>query len=291
MWFVVNQNRDMRWQMFDSHVHAAPDIISRRGDDAEIAREYGAAGYQGFVLKAHYESTVGRARAAAAASGLRVYGGIALNQHCGGINASAVAATLLSGGRVVWMPTADSHTQHAAGLPRLCHSDERLSNEHFAIPPVDTSKVGEIDLILELIAEHDAVLATGHISAKECRWLVERAFRAGVTRVLMTHPSYLVPKIGTQEIMEFAALGAFIEITAYQLLHQPDFGPAELAEVAVAAGHQLVLSSDAGQKDSPSPPDALQLLVETLISEGCDRHQMLSSASEVPFKLFTPLVT
>lgn len=274
--------------MFDSHVHAGPDIISRSTDDLQLASEYANAGYTGFVLKAHYESTVGRAHGAAASSGLQVFGGIALNQHCGGINPGAVAATLKSGGRVVWMPTADSHTQHAAGLPRMCHADQRISTEHYAIPPVDFAKENETLFIIDLIAEYDAVLATGHISGQECEWLVGRALEAGVRRILLTHPSYTVPNLSAAEIADFAGLGVFIEITAYQMLHQPNFGGAELASVARASGEQLVLSSDAGQVDSPSPPDALRLLVDTLIHEGLEEDHVRSAASTVPLKLFAP---
>ncbi len=47
--------------MFDLHVHAAPDVDPRAGDDTTVADWYEAAGYSGFVLKGHYESTVGRA--------------------------------------------------------------------------------------------------------------------------------------------------------------------------------------------------------------------------------------
>lgn len=49
----------------DTHVHAAPDVLDRIGDDAFVAESYGTADVDGFVLKGHYESTVGRAHAVA----------------------------------------------------------------------------------------------------------------------------------------------------------------------------------------------------------------------------------
>lgn len=121
--------------MFDSHVHAAPDVVDRLSADIGLGRAYESAGVSGFVLKAHYESTVGRARAVSDVTGLTVYGGIALNQHTGGVNPAAVAACLAAGGRVVWMPTADAHTQSSAGLPRLCDHEPRLTAHAYAIPP------------------------------------------------------------------------------------------------------------------------------------------------------------
>lgn len=274
--------------MFDSHVHAAPDVLDRIGDDIEVARAYELADFSGFVLKAHYESTVGRAHAVSELTRRTVYGGIALNQHTGGINPSAVAACLSSGGRVVWMPTADAHTQRTAGLPRLCGHEPRLPAHTYAVPPVDPQAQASTDLVLALIADHDAVLATGHLSGEECHWLSERAGFFGVTRVMFTHPSYTVPGLNPSAVSALVEDGGYAEITAYQLLHQPGCTPAMLARVAEAAGPGLILSSDAGQPDSPSPPEALQLLIDTLANEGLDRKWLEAAASTTPTSLFTP---
>lgn len=274
--------------MFDSHVHAAPDVLDRIGDDTDVGEAYALAEFSGFVLKAHYESTVGRARAVARRTGLDVYGGIALNQHCGGVNPSAVAAALSSGGRVVWMPTADAHTQRTACLPRLCDHEPLLPKQAYAVPPVDPAATEATEMVLSLVAEHDAVLATGHLSGDECRWLSERARFYGIGRVLFTHPSYTVPGLDPAAIRELVAGGGYAEITTYQLLHQPGCTPAMLARAAEAAGDRLVLSSDAGQPTSPTPPEALQLLVDTLAAEGLDRSWLAAAASATPAELFAP---
>jgi hypothetical protein len=274
--------------VFDSHVHAGPDVLERIGDDAAVARAYALADFSGFVLKAHYESTVGRAHAASRSTGQTVYGGLALNQHCGGINPSAVAAALGAGGRVIWMPTADAHTQHTADLPRLCHQSPRIGSHTYAVPPVDTRATEATETVLALIADHDAVLATGHLSGDECRWLSERARFYGIGRVLFTHPSYTVPGLDPSAVRALVEGGGHAEITTYQLLHQPGCTAAMLARVAEAAGDRLVLSSDAGQPDSPSPPEALMLLVETLAAEGLDRGRLEAAASTVPASLFAP---
>lgn len=272
--------------MFDCHVHAAPDVVDRIGDDVDIAKAYDFAGFDGFVLKAHYESTVGRANAVAKITGRTVYGGIALNQQCAGINPAAVAATLLAGGRVVWMPTADAHTQQRAGLPRLCDHEVRLTSTTYAIPPVDDTARQSVESVLGLIADHDAVLATGHVSGPECRWLSERARHYGIARLLFTHPSYTVPGLSPHEIGELTNSGGYAEITTYQLLHQPGCTPAFLARVAAAAGDRLILSSDAGQLDSPNPPEALEMLIDALSDEGMDRNRLEAAASTTPTALF-----
>ncbi|MDI3419519.1 DUF6282 family protein [Streptomyces luteolus] len=275
--------------MFDLHVHAAPDVTPRLADDHDVVAAYAAAGFTGCVLKAHYESTVGRAAAAARAAPLKVYGGIALNQHAGGVNPAAVAAALDAGARVVWMPTADAHTQRTAGLPRLCGLRTGLSPHTYAVPPVDPATGEAARAVCRMVAEADAVLATGHLSAEECRWLVAEARAAGVGRILLTHPSYTVPGMDAELAAALTAQGAVAEITTYQLLHQPGMTPARLAHFARTVGlDRVALSSDAGQPDSPPPPEALQLLIDTLAAEGLDRGALTACAGEIPEALVTP---
>lgn len=275
--------------MFDAHVHAGPDVVHRRTDDIGTVTAYRRAGFTGCVLKSHYESTVGRAHAAAQQSGLAVYGGIVLNAPAGGINPSAVAAALLAGGRVVWMPTEDARAHAERGLHRLVDHERRAAAASIAIPPLDWSTAGDIDLILQMVADADAVLATGHVGHAELSWLVPRALAAGVRRLLLTHPTYTVPALRPAEVAELCALGAHVEVTAYQLSSQPGCQAADLAHLVRTVGFdRLVLSSDAGQPENPEPPEALESLVETLAGEGLDRAGLIAAASDVPARLITP---
>jgi hypothetical protein len=275
--------------MFDLHVHTAPDVQPRLVDDLEAIAMYERAGFSGCVLKAHYDATAGRARAAGHRSPVRVYGALALNQHVGGLNPAAVAAALTMAARVIWMPTADSHTQETAGLPRLCRTQPGLASTTYAIPPVDAATEDRVRQIVALIADADAVLATGHLSTPEIAWLLPVARAGGVRRLLLTHPSWTVPAMSAAEAAELAGADAYVEITAFQLLHQPGATAATLAEFARTVGlERIILSSDAGQPDSPPPPEALSQLVEALAAEGLDRGAVLECASGRPERLVTP---
>ncbi|MGH2877166.1 MAG: DUF6282 family protein [Solirubrobacteraceae bacterium] len=276
--------------MFDLHIHTAPDVQERLADDVEIVRRYERAGFTGCVLKAHYDATAGRARAAGTRSSVRVYGALALNQHVGGLNPAAVAASLAMGARVIWMPTADAHTQQAAGLPRLCRIRPELAPTTYAIPPVDPRTEAAVRQIVSLVAEADAVLATGHLSGPEIAWLLPVARGGGVRRLLLTHPSWTVPAMTAAEAARLAAdHGAYAEITAYQLLHQADATAAGLARFARTVGlERIILSSDVGQPDSPPPPEALSQLLEELAAQGLDRGALDACVSELPERLVTP---
>lgn len=89
-----------------------------------------------------------------------------------------------------------------------------LADTTYAIPPVDWSAEDSVRRIIALIAEHDAVLATGHLSAAEIGWLLPVARAGGVARLLMTHPGYTVPAMSAAAASELASLGAFAEVTA-----------------------------------------------------------------------------
>ncbi len=56
--------------------------------------------------------------------------------------------------------------------------------------------------------------------------------------------------------------------------------------MARAAGPRLVLSSDAGQPNSPPPPEALQQLLDELAGQKVDRGLLRAAASSIPADLF-----
>src|SRR5579871_4995190 len=103
----------------DLHVHPAPSPMPRRITTREAAELANAAGFRAIVVKSHHHSTVtdvlgqglGDPR-----SPTRVFGGVALNNAVGGLNAHAVDLALKLGGRIVWFPTIASsqHISHHA---------------------------------------------------------------------------------------------------------------------------------------------------------------------------------
>ena len=269
--------------MFDLHVHSAPCVLPRLADDRTTTGWYDDAGFSGCVLKGHYEPTAGRAAAAGKDRRVAVYGGVVLNQPVGGLNPAAVEVAIALGARVVWMPTLDAraHRDSALPLPPVA------ARAALAVPPADGASEEAARAIVRLVAEADAVLATGHLSAAECAWLVEAAREEGVRRVVLTHPTFVVPAMTAAEVLALCELGAVAEITAYQLLHGADAGA--LAALAGELGpERCVLSSDAGQPDSPPPPEALAFLVERLVAAGLDAPAAEAMASETPERLVTP---
>ena len=174
---------DWAADMVDLHVHAAPSLLPRHGNDAQMVAAERALGFSTVVLKSHEGSTVERA----AAVGDGVYGGIVLNSPVGGANPDAVEVAARLGGRIVWMPTVSSAT-HKAGAA----NPELNVHKGFDLQLVDVFD-GErlrsewLD-ILDIVAAHDLVLASGHLSIDETVRLFGEAAKRGINRLLVNHP-------------------------------------------------------------------------------------------------------
>src|SRR5215472_15356169 len=102
----------------DLHVHVGPDVIPRRVDDIDLAREFQRHRLGGFVIKSHYIPTaVQAATVNRVVPDVRVAGAITLNHSVGGLNPAALEVAARLGARVVWMPTVDAANEWAARKP------------------------------------------------------------------------------------------------------------------------------------------------------------------------------
>src|SRR6266566_2004402 len=114
---ITNEAWDAIQGAYDLQVHVAPDVIPRRIDDIDLARQFQEHGLRGFVLKSHYIPTAERAKVVSkAVPGIAAYGAITLNHAVGGLNPVAVEIAGRSGCKLVWMPTVDAENE-TAGLP------------------------------------------------------------------------------------------------------------------------------------------------------------------------------
>src|SRR5215211_8821898 len=161
---------------YDTHIHAGPDVVPRSVDFLAAAREAVAEGMAGIAFKDIGQPTVDRAYAARETfPGFLAFGGIVLDRPAGGLNPAAVERCLRLGGRFVWMPVADArHTVrlYAQGRLRLVLPPALSLDEAISLTDETGALRDEVRLILKLIAEHDAVLGTGHVSPEEALVLI-----------------------------------------------------------------------------------------------------------------------
>ena len=238
--------------MTDLHTHAAPSLLPRHGDDAATVAAEQAVGFSTIVLKAHEGSTVERATAA----GDGVYGGIVLNSPVGGANPDAVEVAARLGGRVVWMPTVSART-HKAGAS----SPELSVHRGFELRAVDVVAQDGTLLphwydVLDVVAAHDLLLASGHLSADETVVLFREAKRRGVQRLMVNHPKMAFLHWNDEASAALQELDAHLELGIL-----PDLlGDADHASLTLTHSYPtslLVFGGDLGPAHHEPPATAV----------------------------------
>lgn len=260
----------------DLHAHTHPALFRRPLDDADLAKTAREYGMRGIVLKDHDSLTTGRAYyIRKMLDGFEAFGAVALNRSVGGLNPHVVQAAIHYGARVIWMPSNHSkwHAEYfkTADYPQLGRPRKQLPGEGITVLDDAGQLKPEVLTILDLIAEADVCLATGHLSPQETRLLLDEAVRRGVRKVVVTHANWALTKYPLEAQKELIAKGAFLEYVAVSCVSPIFFEqqPAELAAwITELRGERLVLSSDLGQYSGPPHPEGLRMLAATLLDLG-----------------------
>jgi uncharacterized protein DUF6282 len=262
----------------DLHTHPGPSPFPRRMSIMDAAADAASVGFRALVAKSHHHSMqsdiLALESAGLAEIPVKVHGGVALNNTVGGLNPYAVELALRMGGRVVWFPTIasrahlDFHAHNHSGFPVA--GIPLRDNEPITV--LDES--GELNAatrdILDVIAAESAILNCGHLPADEIEVLIPGALAAGVTRIVVSHPDFVLGA-SPERIGEWCRRGAHVEHCLAMLVGRepkPDpFG--RIAEFYRAAGpNQTVFSSDLGQKNNPLPVTAYRRMVRVLLDHG-----------------------
>jgi hypothetical protein len=270
----------------DLHIHPSPSLFPRRLDAVDAAQQAAQAGMRAIVIKSHHHTTapelVPLKNHELKNVPVQIFGGVALNSYVGGLNPYIVDMTLRLGGKIVWFPTISSinHIKHHEAQPHMKFPSQ-VGRELPDIPVKVLDEKGELlpqaRLILELIAEADAILSTGHVSVPEALALLRGAKEVGVRRMIINHPDFVVDA-SEEEVQEFVRLGAYIEHSMCMYhpestFHFWDFDRLKRWIELVGPEHTL-LGSDLGQKNNPLPIEGLRYTVEKLLGIGIKEHEI-----------------
>lgn len=272
---------------YDLQVHVAPDVIARRIDDLDLAKEFLAAGLKGFVLKSHYFPTAERAQVVTkAVPGIRAFGAIALNHSVGGLNPVAVELAGRSGCKIVWMPTVDAANETAGRpggtnkkLPFWAQIQLDLAATGINPPPMtvidgDGNLTGLATTCLELIKKYDMILATGHLGRREIFALVRTAKQMGLRKVIVTHAEFPSQSLTAEEQLELAQMGALIE-HCFTTMHTGKAPWEEVMNSIRVAGHErCILSTDLGQTINPPVAEGFAMFSQKLLDDGFSVEQI-----------------
>ena len=283
---------------YDLQVHVAPDVIERRIDDLDLAREFLAHGLSGFVLKSHYFPTAERAKVVTkAVPGIHAYGAITLNHSVGGLNPVAVELAGRAGNRIVWMPTVDAANE-TAGRPdgtktklpfwakiQLELAATGINPGPMTVLDADGALTPAARTVLELIKKYDMILATGHLGRHEIFALVKTAKEIGLRKVIVTHAEFPSQSLTAAEQFELAELGAVIE-HCFTTMYTGKSSWEGMFEATRKVGTQrTILSTDLGQTINPGVAEGYAMFAQKMLDEGFTAAEIRHMAATLPASL------
>jgi hypothetical protein len=276
----------------DYHVHVAPDFVSRRITDIELARRCRETGQAGFGLKSHYSSTAERAQVVAAAvPGVVVLGTITLNRSVGGLNALAVEVAARQGARIVWFPTVSAVNEQDEVLKPGVHAkvpvwvafELSLREAGLACDPVAVvddrgALLPEAHEVLDAVARNGLVLCTGHLGRDEVFALVEAAAERDIGDVVVTHPEFPSQSISPDDQVALAGMGALME-RAFTTPHTGKASWESVFDATRAVGSEkTVWATDLGQTSNPPVEDGLALMADAFLAAGFGDEEIRTMA-------------
>jgi hypothetical protein len=295
MW---DQVRDLMVGACDLHVHSGPDVVPRSQNILDVARDAATVGMRALAIKDHNTITADRAALARSVLGdtVLLLGSIVLNHAVGGFNAEAVEKALKLGAKIVFMPSMDAaltiENVRVSGrtpwlLPFVARQDPREGLTVLNEWPDGDRIIPEVQEILRLIAEYDAILDTCHLSGRECSYLIDAAKDAGVQRIIVTHPNCSVNPMTIEEQKELAAKGAYVSYAFLPCMPLFDRQhPADVARMMTSVGFDhCLLFSDFGQTVNPPSVEGYQMFLANLLAVGLRPQDLKKAASENPLRL------
>jgi hypothetical protein len=297
------QVRDLLKGAFDTHIHSAPDVLPRRFDDIELAGRARDAGMAGFVLKSHYICTADRASLINKMfPGVRAFGAIALNNSVGGLNPLAVDIAGRLGNKVVWLPSVDSanELENVAGqkdeskLPYWMSIARELRAHGIAGDWLEvTDDQGNVTpqtrQCLEVIAEHDMVVATSHIRPSAMLPVVKAAREAKVQRIVITHPEFPTTLLSIDQQKELARHDVYFERCYTTPATNKISWEQVYANVRGVGASSTILATDLGQTTNPHVVDGLGEFIGRMLDNGFSEPEVRGMVHTNPGNLLGAL--
>lgn len=274
----------------DIHVHTAPDLVDRYAHDYDLALEAREAGMRGVVVKSHVVPTVGRVDQVNRALDEEIlYGGVALNAGTGGVNPEAVRIALGLGAKIVWLPTAWSanHARQARAAGEDSFVGQRIPDPDEELSVTENgSLTDDARAVIDLVAEYDAVLGTGHITADEIDAVVSACADADVD-VIVNHPFFRIVDLPIDRQESLAEQGAIMEYCLYAIESTDGHSIDRVVEAVSRIGAEhCLLATDYGQHGNP-PVEGFERFAADAIDAGLSERTVRRLVRDAPIDLLS----
>jgi len=233
-----------------------------------MAEQAKTAGMKGFAIKSHAFPTAARAFAVQQLySQLDIVSGITLNREVGGINPYAVEAAAKMGAKLLWFPTMDA---------KAYRREKKDPNWAAGLSILDA--YGQISKqtqsVLEIAQKYDMVTATGHLGKAEAPVLIRAGCELGLRRLVLTHVTLPVCQMGITELKQCVQWGAMLEYSYCHLLSGKCSIEYVIRQIRAVGAEHIIISTDLGQSDNPTPTEGLQQFCELLLQNGVSTEEL-----------------
>ena len=271
----------------DLHCHSGPSVMPRYFDHYDAMQEASSAGIRALLVKDHYYSATPVTELLNKhfkSLNVRMLSGVPLNNTTGGLNIHAVEHGIKLGAKLVWMPTfsaknhLDAHKKDAEFKDKFPQTKKKML-EPIPLTVLDAkgALLPEVGPILDMIAENDIVLSSGHLHISEIWPLFEEAKKRGVKRLLCNHPTYVVDA-SLGDMTRLAGMGVYLEHSMCMFMTGSKFHfyqPDDLnAMIKAGTVEKTILGSDLGQVGNPTLIDGFRRVIETVLDLGYTEAQV-----------------
>jgi hypothetical protein len=274
----------------DAHIHSAPDIFPRILNDVELAVLAKQEKMRAILIKSHVVITADRAEIASQQADFPVFGSIALNLPVGGLNIDAVEVALKMGAKEVWLPTihASHYVAQKDHVPTLAKAVKPGMKGIYLFNP-DGSLKEELSPIFKMVAQYDVALGTGHVTKEEALACVKEAAKAGVKKIIITHPLATFVNWSIDDMKQALDSGAlFIEHVFNDVTRQVAFPITQklIADTIKAIGaRHTIMSTDAGQWLNPIPTQQMGIYIKDMLDLGISEEDVRAMVSTNPARM------
>ena len=270
--------------IFDMHVHTAPDVIQRTYHDIELTDAAIRVGARAIVIKGHHCETMARAalcniyvKEKYGVTSFTMYGGLVLNKEAGGLNPKAVETALKLGAKEIWLPTVDAQNEY-----------QKRGKAGNGIRVIDEKGALKTELleIFALVKDADAVLSTGHISPEEIFCVASGARKAGVKKLVITHPEYWIVDLSLEQQKQLIEdYDVILERCYRQPLadgHWISNTPKNLQAIRALGASHTLMSTDCGNPANPPWEEAMREYVQYMAEHGITDAEIQHMTRKLP---------
>ena len=283
----------------DNHIHCCPHINKRSTNIFEVIKKAEQLKMHAVGLMDNFSNTSGYAslvKKYLPKLKLKVFGGLIMEPPSGGVSYENAKISLNysyfqnDGAKFISFPT--HHTRHIAKLEKR---KKNYIKNCFYVP--DTGPTQETMKILELIAQKNIVMNTGHLSAKETINLVKYAKKIGVKKILIPSNTFNLTTIAKLKKFRpkfefsyfFISKATDIPLTHVDgEKHKIQGTNEKLLKILIktAGPKNVILSSDCGVSILPKPHIGFSNFINHIQKFGFSKKEIEYMIKINPKKLF-----